>query len=129
MAADAARQRAEKVGLGAILRRDIRMLRLDEKCSPTAIFSGSVPLGARPRLLEVCKPAWPLLMRFERELVFRAKRFVKEAMYDLLEDAKVDRQEASRTLDDAREIFDIIRDRDHRLKGRTWEDVVLELIP
>jgi hypothetical protein len=67
-------------------------------------------------------------MRFERELMFQAKRFVADSMRELLAEASIDRQEASRTLDDAREIFDIIRDRDRMLRGRTWEDVVLELI-
>jgi hypothetical protein len=128
MAQEAAHQQAVKVGTGALLRRDVRMLRLDEKGSPAADFSASVPVGARRRLLEICRPAWRLLMRLERELMFQAKRFVADSMRELLAEASIDRQEASRTLDDAREIFDIIRDRDRMLRGRTWEDVVLELI-
>jgi hypothetical protein len=128
MSIDAAQQKAQKIGLGAILRRDVRMLRLDEKGAPAADFSGSVPVGARPRLLDLCKPAWPALMRFERDLMFQARRLVKDTLRDLVDAAAIDREEASRTLDEARDIFDIIRDHDRRLKGRSWDDVVLELV-
>jgi hypothetical protein len=43
MAQEAAHQQAVKVGMGALLRRDVRMLRFDEKGSPAADFSAFVP--------------------------------------------------------------------------------------
>lgn len=128
MAADAARQRGLTIGLGAILRRDIRKLGKTPDGVPTAVFSAVVPFGQRNRLLDICRPSWPALMRFERELVFQARRLAGTVARHLVSMAQADREEASRTLEEARDLWEVISEKDRSLKGRTWDDLVVDLV-
>jgi hypothetical protein len=128
MAVDAARQRGLTIGLGAILRRDIRQLGKTPDGAPTATFSAVVPFGQRNRLLDICRPSWPALMRFERELGFQARRLASQVIDELTSTAQSDREEASRTLNEARDIWELISEKDRSLRGRAWEDLVLDLI-
>jgi hypothetical protein len=109
MAIDADHQRAMKIGLGAILRRDLRSLRTGPNGAPQAEFSALVPSGQRARLLGLCRPAWPLLMRFEREMVFHVRRFASDALTELTTAATVERDEARRAVDEASIIIDMLR--------------------
>ncbi len=109
MAIDADHQRAMKVGLGAIMRRDLRSLRAGPNGSPQAEFSALVPIGQRARLLATCRPAWPLLMRFEREMMFHARRFISDTVTELTTAATVERDEARRAVDEASIIIDMLR--------------------
>ncbi len=109
MAQEAAHQKAIKVGMGAILRRDLRSLRAGPDGSPQAQFSALVPLGQRARLLDLCRPAWPLLMRFEREMLFHARRFTSDTLTELTTAATVERDEARRAVDEASIIVEMPR--------------------
>lgn len=98
------RTRAMRIGAAGILRGDVTSLGLDAAGRLTANFHARVPVGARPRFVDLMRPAGPELTAFQRRIGHLGKRYLRE-MLDMLVDAKQDRDAAQKDRKDAADIL------------------------
>jgi hypothetical protein len=104
MAADAKNQRAIGIGVAAVLRGDLRRLRLDPVGRIVADIAPRVPVGIRPRLLDMIQPGGRALVNFEMRLCRSVARTVASMAETLVLDTKADRDRAAVLAEEAEAI-------------------------